>query len=202
MTISLLAAARARRHTRNRTPGTIHLRCLTPDDGRHVTDLLKRMSPDSRYQRYFRPVHSFRPADIARFVTLSRDHVAVGAFDGPSLIGIAQSLRSSKQPDRAEVAGEVADLHHGRGVATRLVNELAELATDVGVTHFTATVLTDNRPVLALMRSLGWPTEATLDGAYAEVLLTLPAELALATAGRTAMDWDGGWQPRGAVVAS
>lgn len=200
MTIPLLAASRARRNTRNRGPGAIHLRCLAPEDAHHVTDLLERMSPDSRYQRYFRPVRSLRPADVARFVTLSGDHVAVGAFDGSCLVGIAQFFRSSKQPDHAEVAVEVVDTHHGRGVATRLVHELAGLATDVGITHFTATVLTDNRPVLALIRSLGWQVEASPDGAYAEIVVTLPSEVVRVGASRVTAGW-AAWQADRAGVA-
>jgi GNAT superfamily N-acetyltransferase len=174
MNLSLMAAARARHTTRAARHGTIHLRCLTPDDGDHVADQLERMSPHARYQRYLRPMGSLRPAEIARFVALNRDHVAVGAFDGGLLAGTAQFFRSSKAPSHAEVAVEVADSHHRRQVAGRLVHELARHATDVGITHFTATVLSENRPVLALIRSTGWQTTTTPDGAYTEVVLTLP----------------------------
>jgi len=191
MTLTLLAGARARRQSLDRTTGRLHLRCLTPEDARHLSELLERMSPESRYQRYFRPVRAFRPAEITRFVTLGRDHVAVGAFDGSRLVGIAQFFRSAKQPDHAEVAVEVADSHHGRGVATRVVHELAGLASDLGITYFTATVLTDNRAVLALLRTLGWQVEVTLDGAFAEVVVSLPAELVTATEGEQATHWGG-----------
>src|SRR5688572_22821199 len=154
--ISSVAAARARRPSRDATHGTIRLRCLTPADGRHVTDLLERLSPHSRYQRYFRLIRSLAPADVARFVAVNPDHLAVGAFDGNLLIGAAQYFRLSKCPDHAEVALEVADTHHRRGVGARLVHELARLATGQGITHFTATVLAENRPVLELMRHSGW----------------------------------------------
>ncbi|WP_207556109.1 GNAT family N-acetyltransferase [Intrasporangium flavum] len=43
-----------------------------------MTDLLRRMSPDSRYLRYFRPVRSFTPADAARFVAVSHHRRGVG----------------------------------------------------------------------------------------------------------------------------
>ena len=137
------------------TDGTIRLRCLTPADGHHLSDLHERLSPDSRYQRYFRLVRSLAPADIARFVAASPDHLAVGAFDGDVLVGVAQYFRSAQRPDHAEVAVEVADSHHRRGVGARLVRELARHAADDGITHFTASVLADNRPVLGLMRHSG-----------------------------------------------
>ncbi|KGN43137.1 GNAT family N-acetyltransferase [Knoellia aerolata] len=200
MNLPLMAATRARREARARAADPLHLRCLTPDDGHHVRDLLERMSPQSRYQRYFRPVRSFRPADVARFVAVGPTHVAVGAFDRGCLVGTAQYFRSSQQPGHAEVAVEVADSHHGRGVASRLVHELAGLATDVGITHFTATVLTDNRPVLSLMRSLGWQVAATPDGAYTEIVATLPPDLVRNAVSRGRVGW-AGWQTRRAGAA-
>ena len=178
---SSVAAARAPRlyrdAARDAARGDIHLRRLTPADAHHMTDLLARLSPNSRYLRYFRLVRSFAPADIARFVAVSPGHLAVGAFDAGVLVGAAQYFRSTECPDHAEVAVEVADSHHRRRVGARLVHELARLAADAGITHFTATVLAENRPVLGLMRHSGWEVATTLDGSYADVVLTLPPAL-------------------------
>jgi RimJ/RimL family protein N-acetyltransferase len=152
----------------------IELRCLTPGDAHHVARLLERLSPDSRYQRYFRPMHSLAPTDLARFVAVSPDHLAVGAFDSDGLVGVAQYFRSAVNHGVAEVAVEVADSHHRRRVGARLVSALARLAVDGGITHFTATVLADNQQVLGLMRHSGWEIAMTLDGPYADVVVTLP----------------------------
>ena len=172
-----VTAARARRLSAVASRGGIQLRCLTPADTHHITDLLERLSPVSRYQRYFRLVRSFSPIEIARFVADGPGHLAVGAFDGDSLVGVAQYFVSTTCGSRAEVAVEVADSHQRRGVGSRLVRELAGLAADAGITHFTATVLTENQPVLALMRRSGWDIETTLAGPYADVVVTLPAGL-------------------------
>ncbi len=153
---------------------SIGLRCLTPADAHQVTRLLERLSPDSRYQRYFRLVRSLAPAEVARFVAVSPDHLAVGAFDDDGLVGVAQYFRSAARADCAEVAVEVADSHHRRRVGTRLITKLAQFAVDDGITHFTATVLTENRPVLGLMRHSGWDITTTLDGPYVDVVVTLP----------------------------
>ena len=168
------AAAEARRVSRDATLSPIHLRRLTPTDAHHMTDLLKRLSHRSSYQRYFRLVHSLAPADIARFVAVNPGHLAVGAFDGDVLVGVAHYFRSAAHPDHAEVALEVADSHHRRRVGARLAQEVARLAVEVGITHFTATVLAENRAVLGLMRHSGWEIETTLDGSYADVVMTLP----------------------------
>ena len=104
-------------------------------------------------------------------------HLAVGAFDGDVLVGAAQYFRSSKYPDQAEIAVEVADSHQRRGVGAQLVHELSLLAADDGITHFTATVLAENRAVLGLMRHSGWRILTTQDGPYVDVVVTLPPEL-------------------------
>jgi RimJ/RimL family protein N-acetyltransferase len=159
----------------------IGLRRLTPADAPHMSDLLQRLSPQSRYLRYFRPVRSFAPADIARFVATGPSHLAVGAFDAGVLVGVAQYFRSTCH-DRAELALEVADSHHGRGLGGRLVHELARLAADAGITHFTATVLAENRAVLALIRHSGWEVVTTVDGPYTDIVVSLPPALVRARA--------------------
>jgi len=173
MRIARVSARRTRRLPRFASRDSIHLRCLAPADADQVADLLARMSPDSRYQRYFRLVRSFPPSVIARFVAAGPDHLAVGAFDGGLLVGTAQYFRSSTCPDRAEVAVEVADSHHRRGVGARLVRELARVAADHGLTHLTATVLAGNRPALALVRASGWDVATTADGPYVDIVVSL-----------------------------
>ncbi len=172
-TVSAHAPVRAQRPCGDAPSRAIALRRLTPADARHMTDLIQRLSPQSRYLRYFRPVRSFSAADIARFVGVGPGHLAVGAFDAGVLVGVAQYFRSER-PDRAEVALEVADSHHRRGLGTRLVHELARFAADAGITHFTATVLAENRPVLGLMRHSGWDIATIVDGPYADIVVSLP----------------------------
>ena len=184
-TIAPLATARATRPHCETTPGAIRLRRLTPTDAPHMSDLIQRLSPDSRYLRYFRPVRSFAPADIARFVADGPGHRAVGAFDAGVLVGVAQYFRSDCA-DRAEVALEVADSHHRRGVGARLVHELARLAAAAGVTHFTATVLAENRAVLGLIRRSGWDIVTTADGPYTDIVVGLPPEFANVAAAQCA----------------
>ncbi len=175
MRIVRVTAARTGRLARVPARDSIRLRCLTPDDAHQMTDLLARMSPDSLYQRYFRLVRSFSPAVVARFVAVGPAHLAVGAFDGDLLVGVAQYFRSSMRPDHAEVAVEVADSHHRRGIGSRLLGELARLAADHGITQVTATVLAQNRAVLGLMQGSGWDIATTPDGPYVDIVVTLPA---------------------------
>ena len=161
------------------THGTFVLRCLTPADAHHMKDLLDRLSARSRYLRYLRLVRSFTDAEIARFVAVGPHHLALGAFDGDVLVGAAQYFRSSTHPEQAEIAIEVTDTHHRRGVGARLVQELSLLASGDGITRFTATVLADNRAVLGLMRQSGRRIAMTQDGPYIDVVVTLPRDVSV-----------------------
>ncbi len=53
---------------------------------------------------------------------------------------------------RAEVAVEVADHFHARGLGTILIERLAETAATRGIVKFTAEVLHDNREMLHVFR--------------------------------------------------
>jgi GNAT superfamily N-acetyltransferase len=155
----------------------ICLRRLTPTDAHHMKGLLERLSPHSRYLRYLRLVRSFTAKEIAHFVAASPGHLSLGAFRGELLVGAAQYFRSAQCPGQAELAVEVADSHQRLGVGTLLVHELARLAVDNGITHFTATVLAENRAVLGLMRRSGWPVLTTAAGPYLDVVVALAPEL-------------------------
>jgi GNAT superfamily N-acetyltransferase len=53
---------------------------------------------------------------------------------------------------RAEVAVEVADHLHGRGLGTILIERLAIIAEQHGITHFVAEVLSENQAMLDVFR--------------------------------------------------
>ena len=50
------------------------------------------------------------------------------------------------------MAFTVDDAHHGRGIATVLLEHLAAVGRELGITRFTAEVLPDNRPMLGVFR--------------------------------------------------
>lgn len=71
----------------------------------------------------------------------------------------------------------VAVAWQGRGVGTRLLAELMEVADNwMGLRRVELTVYTDNAPAIALYRKFGFEVEGTLrefalrDGVYADVL--------------------------------
>jgi len=66
------------------------------------------------------------------------------------LVGHASYIQLGEA--RAEVAVEVADHLHGRGLGTVLIERLAAIAERRGITHFVAEVLCENRAMLDVFR--------------------------------------------------
>ena len=66
------------------------------------------------------------------------------------IVGHAVYVRLA--PERAEVAIEVADPLHGCGLGTILIERLAAIAEQGGITHFVAEVLSENRAMLDVFR--------------------------------------------------
>jgi RimJ/RimL family protein N-acetyltransferase len=152
----------------------LQLRVLEPTDAGLIAGLFERLSLRSRYLRFFSPVDKVPAPTILRLASVDHDrHEAVGAFADRSLVGSAHYFRSAEDATTAEIAVEVADDHQRHGVGPCLLRALARLAQQRGITHFTASVLAENRAALAMLHQSGWPTVARLSGPEVLFALTL-----------------------------
>jgi GNAT superfamily N-acetyltransferase len=152
------------------------LRPLEPADAAQLAGLFERLSTESRYLRYFTSAPTLPPAHLRRLAAVDhRDHEAVGAFDGAVLVGVAHWFRSREDPTSADLAAEVADAHQRCGLGGLLVARLAQTAQAQGISRFTASVLSENHGVLALLRHAPWPTVVRLAGPEMAIELALSA---------------------------
>jgi GNAT superfamily N-acetyltransferase len=87
------------------------------------------------------------------------DHFAwmVSAVDQPGapLVASARYIRTTDDPETAEVAFGVGDDLQGRGIGTFLLGALAIAARENGVFRFSANVLADNAPMRAVLNKAG-----------------------------------------------
>src|SRR4051794_17147043 len=94
--------ARAATTSRCKGGGTAW-RPLEPGDGGHLVDLFSRLSPRSRYLRFFTTTSTLPPWVLAPLVAIDHDrHEAVGVFDGDVLVGVAHWFRSSAHATEAD----------------------------------------------------------------------------------------------------
>lgn len=150
-------------HVHSLRDGTVlRLRPIGPDDADELRAGFARLSPESRYRRFFTPVSSLPDSMVRRLTaTDGHDHVAIVAEtiplydEPPEPLGIARFIRDRERTDAAEVAITVIDEMHGRGLGSLLLGVIAELARKQGLTTFLASVLADNGPMHRLIRRLG-----------------------------------------------
>lgn len=130
------------------------------------------LSDESRYSRF----HG-QPAIDERAVApmVDPDWAERGALVGryeDEVVALGSYVRL-RDVRTAEVAFAVADDFQGRGIGTRLLERLAELAAAAGIEEFLAEVLPSNAPMLGVFADAGFVTSRSLDGGVVEVRLTL-----------------------------
>jgi GNAT superfamily N-acetyltransferase len=132
------------------------VRPIRPGDKRAVKDGFERLSPQSRYRRFFAPLQRLSDRDLRYLTEVDHhDHEALIAFDRGSgtPVGVARYIRGDVAAE-AEVAVTVVDDWQGRGAATALLEALVERARDEHVERFVALVLSENQDALELFAHL------------------------------------------------
>ena len=164
---------------RLRDGSEILIRPIRPDDREELAAGVRRLSPESRYRRFFTPTNELSASELSYLTEVDHhDHEALVALEPASGhgIGVARFVRSADDPEVAEVAVAVADSWQNRGVATALLGRLTQRAREEGVRRFSAEILADNRPMLELIEELGDVTTRHLDHGSVQIELELPPE--------------------------
>jgi RimJ/RimL family protein N-acetyltransferase len=159
--------------------GEVLIRPIRPEDKRGLQQGIERLSPQSRYRRFFSPVPRVTGAQLRYLTEVDHHtHEALLAIDPRSSdgVGVARFVRSREDPAAAEVAVAVSDEWQRRGVATLLLYELTARARADGVRRFTASVLAENQAALEMMHKLGEARVVGAEGAVIELVMQLPAE--------------------------
>ena len=156
-----------------RDGSTLRLRPVRPDDGEGLCELHDRLSRESLYFRHFATSSSSAP-EVSRLLRADHDNEFVlVAESGERLSGVASYSRNPTSPERAEVAFAIADALQGRGVGTRMLETLADIARDHHIRTFDAYVLRDNERMKDVFVDSGFEVERRLEGGVFHVVLSL-----------------------------
>ena len=134
----------------------IVIRPIEPDDRAALVAGFERLSPESRYRRFFGPVARLSEHQLDYFTDVDHhDHEALVAVaqDSGEGVGVARYVRIG--PDVAEPTIVIADDWQGRGAGTQLLDALAGRAYAEGIRRFEAPVLAYNQGAIALFERLG-----------------------------------------------
>jgi GNAT superfamily N-acetyltransferase len=141
-------------HAPLRSGGTASLRPLGPGETGPLREVFAQMSDASRYSRYLAGTPRLPAAMLAALADVDgRRHAAwLASVDGAPA-GIARYVAVG--PGTVEVAFEVVDAHHGRGLGSVLLDTVTTVAAARGFCRVQATVMPANEPSLRLLRRLG-----------------------------------------------
>ncbi len=156
-----------------RDGSTLRLRAPTEDDVGALVAFFSALSERSLYLRF----HGVRRVDralVEHFVDPDWQErgVLVGVLADEAgaerIVAVAEFMRLHDESS-AEVAFAVADELQGRGIGTRLLEQLAVRAAATGIESFVAEVLPENTQMLSVFQSAGFDVVRELEGGEIEV---------------------------------
>ena len=161
----------------------VTIRAVRPDDRNRVLDALRLLERDSIYTRFFSYRTRVSEAELDRAVNVDfvREVALVVTTEtvrGEIIIASGRYvvLDGPGTERSAEVAFVVEEDYQGRGIASRLLLNLAALARGQNLTHFEADVLSENRSMLAVFKRCGFPMRQRREGGVIHLTLALAAE--------------------------
>ncbi|MBX9937549.1 MAG: GNAT family N-acetyltransferase, partial [Burkholderiaceae bacterium] len=149
--------------------GEYTIRPIHPDDAHMLQTLVQSLSAQSRYYRFVSSMAELPASMLARFTLIDYDRemalVAIhkertATEDGEiqeteRMVGVSRYVTN---PDRTscEFALVVSDSFNGKGLGSRLMHSIMDVAREKGLSEIEGLVLANNAPMLKLMRSLGY----------------------------------------------
>ncbi|MDO4795468.1 MAG: bifunctional acetate--CoA ligase family protein/GNAT family N-acetyltransferase [Brachymonas sp.] len=163
----------ARFHQSWPLPGdsTYTVRPIHPDDAQMLQELVRGLSPESRYNRFASSITEMPPSMLSRLTLIDYDREM-------ALVAVLQNTRlgdeadeADRQPDRiiavsryitnpdsssCEFSLLVADDFAGKGIGSRMMRSIMDVAREKGLSEIIGLVLAKNTGMLRLMTSLGF----------------------------------------------
>jgi acetyl coenzyme A synthetase (ADP forming)-like protein len=137
----------------------ILLRPIKGDDVERWLDFISRLSDRAKYLR-FHSVPKLGREDAIRFCSVDYDNAFAFVAEvlrdrRRDIIAIGRYYRIPYKSS-AEVAFVIEDAYQGKGIGTKLMEWLANVARDNGITTFEASVLAENREMMNVFKDYGF----------------------------------------------
>lgn len=158
-----------------RDGSTATIRPVRPDDEASLLRFFHSLSPESRYLRFFSGAVNFENVVHAATHLDYRDRYGLIATVGVDASTVANAMYIKTAPGRAEVAFAVSDAHHGHGLGSLMLGQLAELAEHAGISVFEAMVLPENHAMIDVFRQSGFSVRTTVEPG--QILIEFPTSL-------------------------
>ncbi len=137
---------------------TLVIRPIRPEDAEAHAALFSRLTPEDIRYRFFSMLRALSPEQVARMTQVDYDRemafVAEREATGET-VGVCRLVREP-YTTTGEFAVLVEPSMKGCGLARRLMQRVMDWGRSQGMTDITGQVLTENRPMLAFMRRMGF----------------------------------------------
>ncbi|MGB8436162.1 MAG: GNAT family N-acetyltransferase [Burkholderiales bacterium] len=153
----------------------ITIRAVRSDDKERIIKAFQALDRRSVYLRFFsckkelgeEELRRVTECDGARQVVLV---ATVGSGDEETIVGLGDYVRSGAA---ADISFAVEEDFQRRGIASRLLQQLAHIARADGITRFEADVLAENTQMLTVLRRSGLPMRSTQEEGVVHATLSL-----------------------------
>ncbi|MBW6436914.1 GNAT family N-acetyltransferase [Actinoplanes hulinensis] len=153
---------------------TVFVRPIVPADRGPLAHAIRTADPDTVRRRFLGPPPRITPQLLTYLCTVDyQRRFALVAMDPATGDGIAVARYEGTPDGSAEVAVAVTPAWRRAGLATALVEVLAEAALDRGIHAFSALYLADNRPVTALLDLAGTRHRDSIREGFTEAAVAL-----------------------------
>jgi GNAT superfamily N-acetyltransferase len=135
----------------------VSIRAVRPDDRERIVKAFQGLERGSVYLRFFSYKKELEDEELRRVTECDGASEAVlvatvGSGEREIIVALGEYVRSGAA---AHIAFAVEEDFQRRGIASRLLRQLAAIARTNGITQFEADVLAENTPMLAVLRNSG-----------------------------------------------
>lgn len=156
-----------------RDGSTMHIRPIRPEDKEAMLSFFHTLSDESKYFSFFTIP---RPEDIDLKYLTEIDYynhfALVGEVEG-EIVAVAHYIRNLETPHKAEVSFTIADHLQGKGIGTRLLELLAAIARERGISCFEGQTLASNRKMMNVFLNSGFDVERRISGGILQVSFSI-----------------------------
>jgi len=162
---------------------TVRIRAIRPSDKAGIADAFGKLDPESVYSRFFHAKGSLSDQELKAATEVDFENVialvvTIESGGKETIIGSGRYVAFDLSGARsAEIAFIVEEDYHGLGIAGRLLKHLARIARQKGVVQFEATVLPQNKAMLAVFARSGFPMSLVQTEGDIHVTLSLTDRL-------------------------
>ena len=161
----------------------VKIRSIRPDDKKRLVTAFKNLDSESVYTRFFYHKKMLTDQELKSATELDFENavalvVTIGKAELEVIIGGGRyAVIDESGPSRsAEVAFTVEEDYHRQGIARILLQHLASIAREKGLSRFVAEVLPENRGMLTVFSRSGLPTKTEHGGDAVHVTLSLTGD--------------------------